>query len=662
MGKRSIQTKLIIVLIAVSFLGMTSVFVLNYFVMRSSILEELLDKTQFMVETEAQKIDGWFSNQLKYVDAVGVSIAAADDYEKALAILSEQTAKNKDYYNIYVGLSDDKAIFVGGSPDYSTWKATQRGWYKAAVAGYGSPVITPPYVDADAGGTVITVAKDIGAFAGLSAVFAVDMDISTVVSVVEEVETFGGYAFLVNQDGSIVAHRDSKFNPKGEDYINMSDDPVYSEIFASNQQVQNVVDYDGVKRYIFTCEIASSEWILYAAIPVSSVAKAVNPDALTIVISILFLLCAALVVSWIVRRMVVKPLVEVVKAGGMLAEGNLNIDLSVRSNDEMGQLFEQFATIVEAIKVQADVLDAVSREDFTVTIKPRSEHDTINIAIQKMIDRISGVLHNISDCADQVSAGARQLSDGAQQLAQGSTEQSSTIEQLSNFVSEIAKKTKVNAEMAGNAAKLADSIKQNAEKGNRQMNEMMTAVNEINEASQSISKVISVIDSIAFQTNILALNAAVEAARAGQHGKGFAVVAEEVRSLAAKSADAARDTGGLIANSMEKAELGARIASDTAASLADIVTGINASNQLVNEIAHSSDEQAAGIAQINTGIDQMAQVIQQNSSTAEQSAAASEAMSGQADLLEELIAQFKLSGNSIPARNAVNRISMPDKF
>ena len=247
---------------------------------------------------------------------------------------------------------------------------------------------------------------------------------------------------------------------------------------------------------------------------------------------------------------------------------------------------------------------------------------------------------------------AKQISDGAQSLAQGSTEQAASIEQLSSSVAEIAQKTKTNADMAGKTADLAHSIIVNAEKGSLQMDEMIIAVKDINEASQSIGKIIKTIDDIAFQTNILSLNAAVEAARAGQHGKGFAVVAEEVRNLASKSADAARETGAMIQNSMEKAEFGSRIAGETAASLTEIIAGINESSLLIDEIAKSSEDQTLGIDHINTGIDQVAQVVQQNSATSEESAAASEQMSSQADMLQELISQFKTKGAESSSLNA----------
>jgi len=189
-----------------------------------------------------------------------------------------------------------------------------------------------------------------------------------------------------------------------------------------------------------------------------------------------------------------------------------------------------------------------------------------------------------------------------------------------------------------------------AEAGSVQMNEMIRAVKEINDANHSIGKIIKTIDEIAFQTNILALNAAVEAARAGQHGKGFAVVAEEVRNLASKSAEAANDTGNMIKNSIEKAELGNRIAAATAESLSEIVTGINENSRFITDIAQASDEQSAGIEKIKTGINHVAQIIQTNSETTNESAAASGDMSRQTGMLKEMISQFKLNDSSIAAQ------------
>jgi len=642
MSKRSIQTKLTTVLIAVAFLGMAAVFLLNYFVMRNNILEELLARTRNAAEVEAQKMNNWFENQITFTDTLGTALAQIDDRDLALQMLLEQAKQNEDYLTIFFGLSDDTGVFSDNWPDFTKWKATKRPWYQDAIANKGKVIITVPYQDTLTKHTVITVTKDMGKFGNLGAAIGVDVNVSTIVEAINHVETQGGYAFLVGQDGHIVAHHDKRFIPVGDAYKSMKDDPAYAKVFPATQQIYTITDYDGVKRYLFPCTIESSGWILYVAVPYSSVSKAINPDTRTIVIAALFILAASFVVSWIVRRLVVKPLLEVVKAGEKLVEGNLDIALKSNANDEIGQLTRQFGVIVENTKKQTKVLEAVSSENFSVCIEARSSYDTMNIAIQKMIEKMNRVLLDMKGSADQVSSSTKHISSGAQTLAQGATEQASTVQQLSASVTKIAEKTKANAEMAGRAAKLADAIKHDAEKGSRQMGEMVVATEEINQASQSISKVIKVIDDIAFQTNLLALNAAVEAARAGQHGKGFAVVAEEVRNLATKSAEAAQNTGKLIADSIGKAELGANIAKETAASLQEIVTGINESNQIVSEIAHASEEQSASIGEINSGIDQVARIVQQNSSTAVESASASEELNGQADILRDLISQFKL--------------------
>ena len=357
--------------------------------------------------------------------------------------------------------------------------------------------------------------------------------------------------------------------------------------------------------------------------------------------------------------LILKPIRAITEASKTISGGNFNFTLPKRTGDEIGVLGGNFEKMSDTFKSYVDeinfVLNCLVKGDLQQKIEREyagqfaSIKDSIN-AIGRML---GGTILEISCASDMVSSGAKQIADGSQTLAQASAEQAASVESLSSSIADIAKKTKANADMADNAAILADTIRSNAEEGSRQMDEMIGAVREINEASQNIGRVIKVIDDIAYQTNILALNAAVEAARAGRHGKGFAVVADEVRNLASKSAEAARNTGEMIQDSMEKAELGARIAGETAVSLAGIVSRINESTLLISEIAKSSEEQTHGIATINSGIDQVVQVVQQNCATAEESAAASEEMSSQSRVLQELISRFRINdGDGKPVLSA----------
>ena len=292
----------------------------------------------------------------------------------------------------------------------------------------------------------------------------------------------------------------------------------------------------------------------------------------------------------------------------------------------------------------ASTLEAIGKGNLNQEIKQEyvGDFSTIKIAINDIANNMSKTMYDIDIAAGQVEGGARQISDGGQALAQGTTEQASSIQELTASIEEVAEETKRNAMNANKANDLAINVKSNAELGNSQMENMLNAMSEINESSNNISKIIKVIDDIAFQTNILALNAAVEAARAGQHGKGFAVVAEEVRSLAARSAEAAKETTGLIEGSINNVETGTKIADETADSLKEILRKMEEVADLVEKIAKASNDQASEITQITQGIEQVSQVVQTNSATAEESAAASEELSSQAELLKEMVEAFKL--------------------
>lgn len=351
---------------------------------------------------------------------------------------------------------------------------------------------------------------------------------------------------------------------------------------------------------------------------------------------------AGIALALFISMIISKPIKKLVEAADKLAVGDVNANVEATTKDEIGNLMQSFSKMIDNIREQAFAAEKMAAGDLTVQVKVKSENDLLGKKLSEMIEMNNEILTNISSAAGQVAAGARQVSMSSQALSQGSTEQASSIEETTSSMTEVAAQTKQNATNANQANELALAAKENAEQGNRQMQDMVKAMAEINDSSANISKIIKVIDEIAFQTNILALNAAVEAARAGQHGKGFAVVAEEVRNLAARSANAAKETTEMIEGSIKKVEIGTKIANETAEALDKIVNGVTKAADLVGDIAIASNEQATGISQVNQAISQVAQVVQTNSATAEESASASEELSSQANLLKDSVSRFKL--------------------
>lgn len=384
-----------------------------------------------------------------------------------------------------------------------------------------------------------------------------------------------------------------------------------------------------------------------------------NATIFTVSIAVASVIFTVIIATYLIK-LIARGVEQLSVAARDIAMGRTDITLVKHSEDEFGELIDDYRQVVDNIKTQARIADEVANGNLTIKVTPKSPEDVMGNALKKLVEDNLHALSNISDAGSQVTVSSSQVASASQALAQGSTEQASAIQQITASIDEIAEKTKQSAEQANLGANLMAQAMEGVMQGNKQMGDMSIAMQEINKSSESISKIIKTIDDIAFQTNILALNAAVEAARAGEAGKGFAVVAEEVRSLAAKSAAASAETAELIEDSINKVNLGSQIAVDTAKAMEDITKKAEETQALISNIAESSNYQATAVAQIEQAITQVSQVVQTNSATSEQCAAASEELSNQASRMREMLSIYHLgNGNANPSFQSASSYASP---
>mgnify|MGYP000873554339 CR=1 FL=1 len=635
----------------------TSLYEQSTQVVKASSISASWQVSQYLATYQAIVKTASTSTVLKEFMAEAKPGANLAEMPKYPAVLNElKKIADMDTINIlsaWVGDLDTSQCI--GSDNYVSdpdWVITARPWYTKMMEKKGLS-LSDPYVDANTGEAVVSITMPIYDDGEMLGAVGVDISLSQLKAILSSLKLGdNGYYCFLTENNVILYHPNPDMVMKNVDALSTSDE---EKNFMKTVSA-DVVEYQfgGEELMGFNSSVGTTGWKVVSSISTSEVNRPymqMQTMMFTILAIVLLILCAAIYIS---SKRIVMPLRKLVTASNHIAAGDLDIQLDVKTNDEISVLAESFDQTVVRLKgyiAYIDEIAALLKQIGTGNFKLEFKQDydgefaVIKDALISTTAMISDTLSQINLAAQQVASGSDQVSSGAQALSQGATEQASAIEELSATMNDISDQIVQTAENAAKAKDIAAQSSKATAHGQEQMEHMIAAMEDISRTSNEIGKIIKNIDDIAFQTNILALNAAVEAARAGNAGKGFAVVADEVRNLASKSAESAKDTATLIEKSLLAIRKGTHIVDVTAKSLDEIVHGTEESGEIIQYISDASNEQAKSIQQVNLGVEQISAVVQTNSATAEEEAAASEELSAQAQLLNDLLSKFMLESD-----------------
>ncbi len=466
-------------------------------------------------------------------------------------------------------------------------------------------------------------------------------DFDTLQTIAETTEADPEIAFVMFYDSDmqpLIA-----VNKKDKDYT------VLKAELKSGDEVVGHIEI-GLEDETLKDSIASSADRIKQIITDTSEVKDKAATFMVILAVIVSLLSVAILSGFIfitLKSIVIKPIRKVIGLAKKISEGDLSSDNKFRfrdneDNDEIGELLAAMDHMTFALNNKVELAEQIAEGDLSADIDLASHADTLGKALQAMTENLNQVFENIVIHAGKIATASKELNSSSQTISQGASQQASSIEQITVSSNEIGAQSKANAGNAFKANELVENAQNSVLKGNQHMKEMVSAMQDINDSSQEIAKIIKVIDEIAFQTNLLALNAAVEAARAGKYGKGFAVVADEVRNLASRATEAAKNTSILIEDSIPKVANGISKADQTASVLREIEENVSTVTSIVNEINIASKDQAEAILEINKGLDQIGEITQNNAANTQETASIAMELTNRSVEMKEMLGQFTL--------------------
>lgn len=614
--------------------------------------DEQREKIVAEMQIYANGLDSWIKDKENGLYLVGQAVADYGlDRNETMKALNDRKSLDSSIMENYVCFPNDDVIFASGIDVPEGLIVTERDWYKAAVAADGKMICTDPYIDANTGSLVVTVAKIIKKGSELFCVVGADVTIDELVAKCSEFKIYdNSYTFLVSTAGDFIVHENADFLPTAADgeakFVNVADVPQYSGKNITVDSVVKIKDYNNKTVMVCTSPL-SNGWQLGYSIDYREYSRSLRMlRTVYIAIFVPAILAVIFVGSFILKKCL-KPVKSIHKAIISMENGDLSYAPDYFGDDILGTLCEALAKTNTALKGYVnDIsvnLENMANGNFNVRFSADyvGDFSSIKGSIEGIASSMQSVIEGVSTASSQVTIGAGSVSETATSLAMGASEQSQTVDELNEIIEHFMTLVSQSVDNADKAKDNSNQTGECIENSNASMKELLNSMEQITEMSTQIEKIVKTIDDIAFQTNILALNAAVEAARAGAAGKGFAVVADEVRNLASKSAEAAKGTTALIQNTTEAVAKGSAIANATAESLDAVTTKSRDVNDLVESISKACDEQRAQISVITDKLGAISDIARKNAATAEESAASSEELSGQARTLDDLMAQFR---------------------